>query len=277
MFKLGVSLHVGTLLDEPETDAQTVMQREFGGAANLLRYLQREGVSSIEIRNVREYMPVERSVAAIRKAHEAGFSVTVHIAFEERTGAQYMARIRAVIDEAMRGQERVVFTLHPLKTDEETAARYADWAAELHRNDPRCVLALENMRVLRDGMEHNRIARVAKDILSAPKEARGICWDMGHYAYNIVTLGLPAETCPVQEILEQLIHTHIHSLFLSDLDTHFPIRQKNDPVASYLTALRSCGYDGIYNIELEPERYIRIMSPREGLEQSVSVLKGLMS
>ena len=277
MFKFGVSLHVGTLLNEPETDAQAVMQQEFGNSANLLRYLRSEGVSSIEVRNVRAHMPVERSVAAIRTAHEAGFSVSVHIAFEERTGAEYTARVRAIIDEALYGQDSAVFTLHPLKNDEETAARYADWAAAIHSVDSRCRLALENMRVLKPGTEHHRIVRVAHDILAASENARGICWDMGHYAYNIVTLGLPAETCPVSEILKQTIHTHIHSLYLPDLDTHFPLKRFNEPVASYLAALRACGYDGVYNIELEPERYIRVMSPREGIEQSVSVLKGLMA
>ena len=273
MEKIGVSLHVGTLLNTPETEAQAALQKEYGGAAALLAYLRREGVCSIEVRNVREHMPVAQSVAAIRAVHEAGLGASIHIAFEERAGREYAARVRTMIDEALRGQERVVFTLHPLKNDGETAARYADWAAALHEYDGRCRLALENMRVLKPDAGHNRIARVAQNIRSAPEAARGVCWDMGHYAYNIVTLGLPAETCPVRDILGQVIHTHIHSLHHPELDTHFPLQRTNEPVKSYLAALRAAGYQGIYNIELEPERYIRVMSPRAGMEQTVSVLK----
>ena len=129
------------------------------------------------------------------------------------------------------------------------------------------------MRELKPDAGHNRIARVAQNIRSAPEAARGVCWDMGHYAYNIVTLGLPAETCPVRDILGQVIHTHIHSLHHPELDTHFPLQRTNEPVKSYLAALRAAGYQGIYNIELEPERYIRVMSPRAGMEQTVSALK----
>lgn len=277
MFTFGVSLHVGTLLGEPETDAQSVLQKEFGSPKNLLDYLKREGVSSIEVRNVREYMPVERSVAAIQVAHGAGFQVSVHIAFEQRTGAEYVNRVRPVIDEALKDQQSVVFTLHPLKDDEETARCYADWAAAIGGVDERCRLALENMRTLKPGKEHHRLGRVAKNILLAPEAPRGICWDMGHYAYNVVTSGLRAESCPCEAIIDQMIHTHIHSMYVPDLDTHFPLMTENEPVSAYVKALRDRHYAGIYNLELEPERFIRVMSPRAGFEQSVSVLKELMA
>lgn len=276
MFQFGVSLHVGTLLGEPESDAQAILQKEFGSPANLLHYLKREGVSHIEVRNVRELMPVERSVAAIRTVHDAGFKTSVHIAFEKRTGAEYVNRVRPVIDEALKGQESVVFTLHPLKDDEETARCYADWAAAVGGVDERCHLALENMRTLKPNTDHHRLVRVLKNIQGAPQAPRGICWDMGHYAYNVVTCGLRAESCPNNEIIDQMIHTHIHSMYAPDLDTHFPLMTENEPVAAYLQALRERNYAGIYNLELEPERFIRIMSPRAGFEQSVSVLKELM-
>lgn len=276
MFKLGISLHIGTLLDEPESDAQSVLQKEFGCAQRLLAYLRSEGVSSIEIRNVREHMPVERSVAAIRVAHDAGFQVSIHIAFEDRTGEEYVTRVRPVIDEALYGQSRVVFTLHPLGDDEKTAQRYSDWASAIGAVDGRCCLSLENMRVREPNAEHHRLGHVAKNILLAPKAPRGICWDMGHYAYNVVTSGLRAEACPNDAIIDHMIHTHIHSLHMPDLDTHFPLKMENEPVSSYLQALRTRNYAGIYNLELEPERYIRIMSPRTGFEQSITVLKELM-
>jgi len=82
MFNFGVSLHVGTLLGEPESDAQALLQKEFENPQNLLAYLKWEGVTSIEVRNVRAHMPIERSVASIRTVHDAGLQVSVHIAFE---------------------------------------------------------------------------------------------------------------------------------------------------------------------------------------------------
>lgn len=276
MFKFGVSLHVGTLLGEPESDAQAILQKEFGTPANLLDYLKREGVSHIEVRNVRAYMPVERSVAAIRTAHDAGFQVSVHIAFEDCTGEAYTTRVRRVIDEALKDQNSVVFTVHPRKDDEETVRSYVDWATAFANVDDRCRLALENMRTLKPGTEHHRIGRVEKAIQSAPELTRGICWDMGHYAYNVVTAGLRAESCPCDRIIDQMIHTHIHHMYTPDLNTHFPLTYENEPVAAYVKALRERNYAGIYNIELEPERFTFLVSPRAGFEQSVSVLKELM-
>lgn len=35
MEKIGVSLHVGTLLNTPETEAQAALQKEYGGAAGV--------------------------------------------------------------------------------------------------------------------------------------------------------------------------------------------------------------------------------------------------
>ncbi len=277
MNQLGVSLHIGTLLNEPESEAQAQFLEGFFGIDRLLSYMKDEGVGSIEIRNVREFMPRERSVAAIRAAQKAGFSVSLHVAFEKRSGREYADRVSSVLKEALGGQAgTVLLTVHPCSSDEETAALYADWAGALSDFDPRLRLALENMRVRKLGAEHNRLSHVIADIQGAPEPLRGACFDMGHYAYNVLRDGLPVNTCPPAEELRQIVHTHIHSLHMPEADTHFPILSGEDPVSDYIRALKSVGYGGIFNLELEPEHFVRIMPAHEGFMRSIAAVREMI-
>lgn len=289
MNRIGVSLHVGTVLDEPETNAQAVLKAEYGGVQSLFRFLRSMNVASIELRNVRKKMPPEKAIRAIHLCHDAGFDVSIHIAFEECTGAEYTSRVSNVLNEALEGQKSLMLTLHPIASDRDlTAEKYESWSDVLCKRDERICLALENMRVINPNSEANRLANVYHVVNSiSEREGRGLCWDMGHYAYNIRALGLDSETIPDYIIRKRMVHTHIHSLYIPDdavlpeemprTDTHYPIENKNDPVRKYIRTLMADGYSGIYNIELEPERFSSIFSPRYGFETSVVHLMEMLS
>ena len=288
MNEIGVSLHVGTLLDEPETDAQAVLKQEYGTVQNMLAFLRSQNVASIEVRNVREKMPVEKSVAAIRVCHDAGFKVSVHVAFEERSGSEYAYRVRGVLDAALEGQDALMLTLHPIPSDAElTLKKYEDWSGALYAKDARISVALENMRVTKPNTEANRLTSVYQVVNALENTVgRGLCWDMGHYAYNVRALALSGESVPDRAVRARMIHTHIHSLYIPDdarlpeemkrTDTHYPLKKQNEPVAEYVRTLMADGYKGLYNIELEPERFIGICTPRTGFESSVIGLREMM-
>ena len=196
--------------------------------------------------------------------------ITLHIAFEASTGEAYVSRVAAFLPEALAGQETLLFTLHPIENDVTTRARYQQWARAFGRANPAYRLALENMRVMRADNEFMGIANVWDAVRALPEGRGGICWDMGHYAYQVATQGASAETLPDKPVLERIIHTHIHSLYR--LDTHHPLEARNEPAHAYIRALKAIGYAGLYNLELEVERYAGRVSPREGLERSVALM-----
>jgi sugar phosphate isomerase/epimerase len=82
--------------------------------------------------------------------------------------------------------------------------------------------------------------------------ALGICWDFGHAFFNYRSGLISAE--PPDTFLQKVIHTHIHDLGPTGT-THFPLREGVVPLARNCELLRFAGYDGVYNLELEPARY----------------------
>ena len=97
MEKIGVSLHVGTLLNTPETEAQAALQKEYGGAAALLAYLRREGVCSIEVRNVRQEIKEK-----LKKAIKDGLSEDLEKDAEndlQKLHDKYIKQLEGLMDE----------------------------------------------------------------------------------------------------------------------------------------------------------------------------------
>ncbi|MDB5085353.1 MAG: sugar phosphate isomerase/epimerase, partial [Bacilli bacterium] len=89
----------------------------------------------------------------------------------------------------------------------------------------------------------------------------GITWDMGHYYSNLVSAGyVPAlqdeqlDPLPPLSFLDKTIHTHIHGL--GEQGTHCPLTHHESlPLESYVRALKDSGYTGIYNLELQFNRF----------------------
>jgi hypothetical protein len=74
--------------------------------------------------------------------------------------------------------------------------------------------------------------------------------------------------------LSRVIHTHIHEY--ADGTTHFPLEVWGEPISLYINALGR-EYQGIYNVELEPQRFAHRMSAVEGYLLSADTLSDAVS
>ena len=78
---------------------------------------------------------------------------------------------------------------------------------------------------------------------------------------------------PPRDFLAYTIHTHIHGL---SGRTHFPIDGSNIPIKQYCTLLSEQNYSGVYNLELDFNRFYLDIEPRKALEDSVDVLRQIL-
>lgn len=276
MERIGISISTNIILNEPKVEAEERIIKEYGSTGNLFASLRNAGVTSIEILNARDSLQNcdSDTLAAVRMIHNAGFEVTIHIEFDGTTGKEYAARMRKILLEAVNGQGKTAFTVHPVESFERTAELYADWSKVFTELDERCMLTLENMRYKKvPGTEYVRLNSVYDAVLPVKGQ---LTWDMGHYTYNVLTSDLSIETLPEAEYLALMKHTHIHGIIYPKLTTHFPLTTENKHIELYVKALKNSGYQGVYNLELGPERWLDRYSPRESFENSIAYLREML-
>ena len=98
---------------------------------------------------------------------------------------------------------------------------------------------------------------------------------MGHFYYHAIkNVGDPT-LLPSEDFLKNVIHTHIHGTL--DGNTHFPLTEEYElPIESYVDAL-GIGYEGLYNLELEPPRFADRMEAAPAVLESVRTLTAAVS
>ena len=271
---IGLTIKYKTLAGEGVGTPEGLLLDSYGGLEATLSALREQGVGSIEISAVYSRSPMPVTLEMIRRIYDAGLRVSLHGGLEDMTGEEYLRLFAPVFELVFSRQPSLSVTLHGL-TDRAAQDRLtSDWAKAVLPVWPGLTFALENQRVRNETFPHEK-DHFRIDALPAqlPKLSNmGICWDMGHYAYNVVQAGLPVETLPSAEALSLVRHTHIHCL--KGLDTHHPILPH--PISEYVGALKNAGYKGLYNIEVKPDKYHTYLDVREGMEDSIRVLREVL-
>lgn len=255
---LGVSLAPSVILDRPGSPAGEALLRETGGSGKLLAALREAGVGSIELRNV---MPGDSPFAAAEAAYrvwEQGLSLTVHTGLRpgNRGRAETFLALHRLLETMP--QPELMLVVHALKNqdreraEEETALALRYLAGALPEN---AHLALELNRAKGDGDPGHTPEALLEILEKAGTPGLGLCWDFGHYYYNTAYGEGGGETLPPGAFLQETVHTHIHAV--QEKTTHFPLGQGRLPLQSYAAALKQAGYRGVWNLELEPERFYR--------------------
>ena len=273
MKKIGVSLPLALLSGKPASAAQEQLlvrggedtaatmhggentaAAVQGGVSRLLERLKAQGVISIEIRTIRADTPIEDVAAAVQAIHSAGLGITAHGELNEGDQTEFFAKLKPIM--ALQGSCTV--TAHPIKglaSDAECmAATYRaldEVSAYMVAHHPcRITLALENNRI--KGLED--VTHAPAGVLAALDHVQnpqiGACWDFGHLYSDHIKFGVPV--LPPEEYPFRAVHTHIHAL---NGRTHFPLSKGELPLSEYIGMLKQAGYAGIYNLELEPERW----------------------
>ena len=260
---LGVSLSYGCLISDNGGYGMPI--------ADFLSALKQKGVGSIELRAVPSGENPERVLKAAQCVWNAGMDITVHGTL--RSGEDIAERVLEPLKQVMSvmKQERLNVTVHPFEGDVVAPLRTLLEASDGYPVQ----YALENNRKS-PNPEKPDCAVYAEEIVSEINHPMlGICFDMGHYAFNHKTMPELVPALPSEAFLKRVFHTHIHALSEQN-QTHFPLFAHELPLSDYLAALLPT-YRGICNLELEPRRWTDRYEAGEAILLSIDTLKDTLS
>ena len=254
--KIGVSLAMDVLCGTPQTDAQRALLGESEPDVLLAR-LKNEGVTHIEMRTVRPGESPERIAAAARVIRAAGLRMTVHGVLREDDPEGFIEQLRPVLTR----QGEVTVTVHPVKSSPGSGENHAATVAALKKlgkymrlRNTHVRLALENCRMARWPDPSLSPDGVLSSLEEADEAGFGVCWDFGHlYSDHCVWPNTVPGSLPSRRFAGRAVHTHIHDL---NGRTHFPLGTGSLPLRDYVSLLSETGYQGLFNLELEPERWL---------------------
>lgn len=278
--KIGVSLALDLLCETPKTLPQKALLSQSGGIQNLLQTLKQNGVSSIEIRTIRPSETEARILRAAQAIWDADLTITVHSVLPKGEVTSFFAQLTPIL----KLQNFCCVTVHPEKDlpsnkENQSATQKSLTAISNYMVENRIMrvqIALENNRMRYPEEEVCRPQGIAQALEATKDPAIQACWDFGHLYWD--ASAYPAQVpsiLPPDAFTKKVIHTHIHSL---NKRTHFPLDNGKLPLAEYVQALIQAGYRGIYNLELEPERWPEenAASPLSSYLNSIALLKQVL-
>ncbi len=278
--KIGLSLNPNYLAQHPDD----IDRNWFGPPEAFLRELTAAGVTHIELRAVTPSTPIPTAEVALWKVWSAGLEATLHGTLPPpdenwtQTLAPLIHLLRLIAEHKPAAHCPITVHARAAATGDVTLlaqetiailARTARWIA--HENLP-ALLALEINRAKgkADPSTTYLAVRDMQQRADAAGAPVGICWDMGHTWSNVLTDGLSPE--PPTEFLTAVRHTHIHDLGPSG-KTHWPLTERRLPLDRFTSALAATGYQGVWNLELEPKRYAAEPNIRQRIIQSIHLLR----
>jgi sugar phosphate isomerase/epimerase len=275
--KLGFSLAPQIILGTPEQTKSAELLARFGSTQRLLRELQCQGISSIEIRYMPRQMDPALSERVLHTVWEAGLEVSIH----GHVGGDYTGPSIADIYPPMREmlqhyslyQKRIAMPIHAYSAKEgprkelsvRTVGLFREWIRMVEAEALPIIFGIELNRHKSGTVDPGDTCEGVVEMVEAINNPHaGITWDMGHYYSNVMNEGTqdsadvltmrPWDRLPPAGFLERTVHTHIHGL--GALGTHCPLTDPESlPLEAYVHALRRSGYQGIYNLELDFSRF----------------------
>lgn len=287
--KIGFSLYADKFLSPTRWENRKEWFYNFSSITDILSCLKKEGVRYIEIK-----LPADFAIEDIRTGLgtlvEHGFEYTFHapngLDFPEQVEA-YLQQLHAIarISESQ-FKRSTLFVIHGLSHTGLDKVNLLRQTTEYIRrlladlDDTKFKFVFENLRdpVLngkkRSGTSYAEVLYIQKMIQS---NRLGICWDFGH-SYAQAERGVH-ERVPPPEFINQVWHTHVHDYEKNT--THIPLGHGSVPYQFYIQRLLEVGFDGIFNLELNPRR---LMDPENFMTYIIKsirllklVLKGVSS
>lgn len=291
---LGYSLSPDLLRNDPNNEAEHKLLHHFGSPQAMLTYLQNQGIVSIELRNIMREEK-EDCEPLYRMIWDHGLQITAHGRFEGSREGEHFAddypSLRYALQNYHHYQERLVLTLHAYavtngsQTGEQLSeASYRQlqrWLKQTAEEDLNVQFIVELTRRLPKKTDPGGSVESLLSLVRRVNDDRcGICWDMGHYYSNCMRdrqyskrPDNVVEDLPVEEFMKRTMHTHIHGL--SDkCRTHFPlVPGESLPLELYVSALQAAGYNGVYNLELDCQRFVDHPQLFEEIEATIERLR----
>ncbi len=240
----------------------------FGGAEGYIAMLSKY-VDNIEISAVKPDSDPKQVMYAMDIIRKHGLSMTIHGTLDNASDAETFFVPYLPILES-HAQEMYNITVHPYDSPLETERILTDVCKYIDKNKYPVRITLENQRFSDECRIHSMCRDVAEVVRRINSEHLYNCYDFGHHLSNIRKFGDRFDVC-TDRFLDTVKHTHIHSLF--EGRTHFPLNCGEVLLEQNLTELIKRNYDGIWLLELMPERYDERFDPERVILDSVSVLK----
>jgi len=280
MTKIGFSLPPAYLAEQ-DISPDNVLIRGLGQPREALQRLKERGVTSIELRMVRPGTDPALARLVIDNVIKAGLEFTIHGLLppsEDQTDTVEGFPSWDLVDIIREKQGEVTIPLHAkFRMEGEMEPVIADTISALRRlleerdrrEAPfRFALEINKSKAKVDpSFTWEGVSSIVEEI---NHPALGICWDFGHAHYNHRIGLISAE--PPEAFLRKVFHTHIHDLSSED-KTHWPLCEDIVPLARNCELLHNAGYQGVYNLELDPPRYPDYENLSEALYDSVTRLK----
>lgn len=260
--KIGFALYIDVLLGLEFSPKRSIWERACTSSRELLNCLKKEGINNIELKLPAE-LGTDRIRLALQMLCENGFHYSFHAPsmsdFPDgmEPYLQYLNQLLNISVEFNR--QTILVVLHGLSgTGINRLALIAESKDRLRKivaniGDTHFKFALENLRDMNSngkrkcGTSYTEVLEIQNDV---GQERMGICWDFGH-GYSQAEHGVH-ERIPPYEFLKQVWHTHIHDY--RDNITHLPLGHGIIPYQLYIQKLQEAGFNGIYNLELNPSR-----------------------
>lgn len=256
---LGISLTTTLLNNQSGDPSEEIILQHYGNASAMLDALQAINVTHIELRDFISCPPMDIT-AMIEDLWMRGFTLSIHgrlmdtILFDT-----YYAPFLPLLDQVSDHQNDLLLVVHaladPHMSREENALITTQclrrWCDETVHRPIRFALELNQHKKVYDPAIH--FPSIAAMIDDLPHDRVGLCWDMGHDAWN--RIHHPHQnTDPTPDMLQRIIHTHIHGLGQNGRP-HFGLYAHDmGDIPSHIYALQQSAYSGIYHLELGFDR-----------------------
>jgi len=283
---LGLSLPLGYLNGADETADAKCLSEAFGKPCDCLAELKDQGVSSIEISGFSHDMASDILLDSVRSILSSGMQLTLHGYLTSNTASRLFGdiypQLLPTITYLKDQHEKTVMVVHALA---DLHASYRNMVESTARELGQLAESIQACNLpVRVSLEINRFHGIEtpgasyEGLLEIAKHVRnpniGFCWDMGHTRSSVLQNRLPA--VPPPEFIRKVNHTHLHGLS-PDGDTHGSLTESSSHIASGISRLMSCGYDGAYNLELYPARWETENNVRDEILGSVLCLRTILS
>lgn len=255
--KIGISLPLDYVAGAVSTPEAEVFRKLLGPPPDGLAALRDWGVRHIELRGLGADTPGGVLHNVWQALADAGMSLSFHAVSPSEDG---WGLSLAALDQCL-GQTSVVtpviITVHARAGENMAVEEYAAQTArhleaivhDIARARLPVRLALENNRQTQRRDPSTTCTGILIMLDGLDPSIAGICWDFGHMWANVQLHDAPP--VPPVDFLRRVIHVHIHEY---DGQTHRPLTGGAAPLREYLGFLVAAGYDGVYNLELEPHR-----------------------
>ena len=289
---LALSLPSRYLTGALEDEAAALWHAMLGPARDGLAALAGLGIAAVEVGDVRGERAPETVALALRTVRDAGLRPHAHLWLPARfTPDDVPATLEAAVTAltvssdgssgAWSDDALACCAVHGHKRHEPDAftATVRDLCAlEPWLRERGASAALEVCRSRPEGPfggTYAEVEAVAAAVGDALGTRLGVTWDLGHTTWNHLQ-GLDA-LWPAPGFLTRVRHVHVHDVGGSGR-THFPLDEGRAPLQGFVERLREVGYDGLWDLELYPERWGGTPAERRSrLEDSVARLAEALS